>query len=196
MARYDRAAAIAYARKFWTKVSSDGFIACKDMPKTRFYAQVPLDTVFQRNVNGMREAAIVPGHDTIGWHNLEDCTHFMSCVMGSPPGGEKSGGLRIASQGLGTPGKVPYGMISAPRLSAHLKETFARQLKGDSPRQLPKGMEAGDLIVYKKSPQGDAAHFGFYLGDGKIVCHTMCRLDHAWDDIEGLKHYEFLHVIA
>jgi hypothetical protein len=114
---YDRFAVVEYARKYWQRVCSDSFIACKNRPKTGFYEKVPLGTVFERRIDGGERAKLPDGSEIDGFY-LDDCTHFISCCIGNPPPrGERAGGLHIPQEPiLGTPGYVPYGIIGVPTL--------------------------------------------------------------------------------
>src|SRR6266498_486869 len=110
--------------------------------------------------------------------DLDDCTHFISCCIGTPPPkGMRAGGLRIPDvQGLGTPNLVPYGIISAPVLVKFLTE-------------------AGDIVVYKSRENSGASHMALHLGGGTVACHTSCRMGARWNEIPFGFH-EFLHILV
>src|SRR6266540_2351710 len=92
--------------------------------------------------------------------DLDDCTHFISCCIGTPPPkGMRAGGLRIPDvQGLGTPNLVPYGIISAPVLVKFLTDAgLATRVRPSSPGSLPSTFEAGDIVVYKSRENSGAS---------------------------------------
>src|SRR5690349_19504889 len=82
---YDRTKALSYARKYWTKACSDGYIGIGAAPN---YRQVPSGTTFVRTMDN--EQARLPDGTLIG--GLDDCAHFLSCCLGQEPH-EPGGGL-------------------------------------------------------------------------------------------------------
>lgn len=194
-ATYNRANALAYARSNWTKSATDNCIAIKASP---FFRQVPAGTIFKQTyANGIisDEYALLPDGSTIPWEQLEDCTHFVSCCLGSPPNGQ-AGGLPIR-QDFNT----IYGRLSAQRLFDDLRADGLIDVvceKADHTEASSKlsQLQAGDLIFYWRPANGRYHHAGLYLADSKkrIACHTYCRCDQAdnydqaWDSVEFPKY--------
>ena len=107
---YDRTCALDYARTYWSCVTSDGYVAGSFDGKA--YRQVPADTVFVHGDDpSAPEQALLPDGTTIPWSALDDCTHFMSCILGRPPGADCSGGLSIPADFP----SGPYGILGAGR---------------------------------------------------------------------------------
>jgi hypothetical protein len=189
--RYNRAAALAYARAYWTKACSDGYIAVKASP---YYVKVPDGTIFVQTYAGGKfqdEVARKPDGSTIGLDDLEDCTHFISCCLGSPPGGT-GGGLPIRRDFM-----TIYGRLSPQRLFDDLKGdrliaiVGRERLSYADAAPLLAQLQAGDLIFYYSRAAGRYGHAGLYMADPKkrIACHTYCRCDQsdaydqAWDSV-------------
>src|SRR5262249_57003296 len=75
---YNRTAAVAYARRYWNVVTHDNCIATDSNPCLR----VEPGTRFIHS--GSEEFALRPTGRRVPWSQLEDCTHFISCCIGSP----------------------------------------------------------------------------------------------------------------
>jgi hypothetical protein len=174
--RYDRAAALDYARTYWNTAASDGYIAGRFDGKA--YREVPPGTRFVHDDNpDAPEHALLPDGTVIPWEALDDCTHFLSCVVGSPPGG------------LSLPRDFPtgpYGVLGAGRFArALVQKGYVEEIAVDD-KQSP-GLEriaAGDLIAYYSVSAHDYAHLVLYAGDENIICHSYCRADTedcTWD---------------
>jgi hypothetical protein len=182
---YDRGAAFDYARRHWNVVCSDNVVAGK-FGKVAFKA-VPAGTKFVND--GGSEHAEQPDASQIPWKNLDDCTHFISCCIGQPPGGG-AGGLKIAGQ-LGAPPKAPYGIVRVSSLVDFLKNKKWVAVEGERSKnqKLIAKLARGDLVAYYNEAKGRYTHMAFYLGNGKIACHTYCRFDktiepaNTWDDM-------------
>src|SRR5947207_2226339 len=108
---YNRAKALTYARKYWTKVCSDGYVGIAASPH---YRQVPAGTIFVRSP-GIAEKAQLP--DGTSFDGLDDCAHFISCCLGQEAH-EVGGGLKIQRD---FPNAI-YGVISARRLFSTLND--------------------------------------------------------------------------
>jgi hypothetical protein len=179
---YDRAAALAYARQHWITVASDGFIAGRFGAKA--YQEVPAGTVFVHDEDdgGDSEHALLPDGTVIPWSALDDCTHFMSCVLGAPPGDCRAGGLSLPRDfPFG-----PYGVLGADRFAETLvTRGYVEVIQVDD--KANPGLDriaAGDLIGYYKTSAKSYAHLALYIGDGSIICHSYCRSDDpacTWD---------------
>jgi len=186
---YNRAAALAYARAYWTKVCTDDYVAIKQSP---FFKKLDSTAVFLRTTvtDFTTEVARPSSGPDIPLRDLEDCTHFISCCLGSPPGGT-GGGIPIISDF-----NTIYGRISTDRLYKDLvnqgrvtivaeKMTFAQAAESIH------SLQVGDLIFYFDTPRNRYGHSAIYLsGSGKrIACHTYCRGDanydypQAWDSV-------------
>jgi hypothetical protein len=179
---YDRDAALSYARTYWNRPASDGYVAGKFGGKA--FRQVPDGTVFVHvdDDTDAPEHALLPDGTLIPWSALDDCTHFMSCCTGSPPGGG-AGGLYIPSD---FPVAGPYGILGANRFVQNLVQKGHVEVLPVADKANP-GLERiapGDLIGYHQESVGLYAHLVMYAGDGNIVCHSYCRSDAAectWD---------------
>lgn len=186
---YDRTAALAYARAYWTKVCTDEYVAIKQSP---YFKKVDAATIFLRTTASDPSTEVArPGSGSdIPLDDLEDCTHFVSCCLGSPPGGT-GGGIPITRDF-----NTIYGRLSADRLYNDLvsqgrvepvveKKTFAQAASSLG------SLQEGDLIFYFDTPRNRYGHSAIYLaGAGKrIACHTYCRGEanndypQAWDSV-------------
>lgn len=185
---------MAYARKYWNRICSDGFIAQSPTPQGG-YKKLDLGTIFVHDVDGLShsEHALSPDGTIIPWKPIDDCTHFLSCCVGAEPG-EHGGGLHVPGlERLGTPGRVPYGIVGAPTFARFLKgvpAVSAIEIDADDTTTIDRA-RPGDVIAAKVSRGSSFAyeHFMLYLGDGKIACHTYARCDaggdgwtDAWDN--------------
>lgn len=189
VAPYNRTAALAYARAHRTSVCSDEYVAIKQSP---YFKKVGAATVFIRATANMprTEVARIASGSDIPLDDLEDCTHFVSCCLGSPPGGT-GGGIPI-KQDFST----IYGRLSAVRLYNDLvregRVDIVTEKKAYSEAvPLLANLQAGDLIFYFDSTHNRYGHSAIYLaGAGKrIACHTYCRGDanndysQAWNSV-------------
>jgi hypothetical protein len=206
---YDRDKAVAYARKFWDKPCSDGFIM---VDSSKFFERVPAATKFVHDVmpsgTADREHALLPDGTTIGWSLLDDCTHFISCCTGQPPG-EEAGGLKIRLMWGEAPAN-PYGISRVHSLVDYLlaradERKFTKveraMIIGDekTDQDLSDHLEPGDLIAYWNG--SDYTHLAMYLGDNNIASHTYsrsdlaeCTWDHVWDLGRGKFKWTFIHI--
>jgi len=206
---YDRDKAVAYARKFWNRPCNDGFIM---VDSSKFFERVPAGAKFVHDAmpsgTADREHALLPDGTTIGWSLLDDCTHFISCCIGQPPG-EEAGGLKIRLMWGEGPAN-PYGISRVRSLVDYLlaradERKFAKveraTIIGDekTDQDLPDGMAAGDLIAYWNG--SDYTHLAIYLGDNNIASHTYsrsdsadCTWDHVWDLGRGKFKWTFIHM--
>jgi hypothetical protein len=198
---YNRAAAVAYARGYWTRVATDGYIGSN----LDNYYKVHLDTKFIQTVEDgklITEVARQPSGQEYPLRDLDDCAHFLSCCLGKPPGGT-GGGFAIPSdfpQG-------PYGILSANKLFEYLDSKkylrlVAVKIKKD-PTLLAQ-LEEGDLIFYWKNQLGRYHHAAMYMADAKktITCHTYSRsdqsddYDQSWNSVGGTDLVTFAKVIG
>jgi hypothetical protein len=194
-ATYNRKQALSYARNYWNKSASDNYIAVKTAP---YYKAVPVGTVFKQVFGGglvTDEYAQLPDGSTIPWAELEDCTHFVSCCLGTPPNGI-GGGLQIRRDF-----NTIYGRLSPQRLfddliGDGLIDVVCEKVDHDVASQKLAQLQAGDLVFYWHPETGRYRHVGMYLADTKkrIACHTYCRCDQAddynqaWDSTEFRKY--------
>jgi hypothetical protein len=171
---YDRAAALDYARTYWSTVASDGYIAGSFDGKA--YRPVPAGTRFVHDdAPASPEHALLPDGTVIPWSALDDCTHFLSCVVGRPPGATSSGGLLIPPDFP----SGPYGILGAGRFVRTLVERGDLEVIPVEDKRDPglARIAAGDLIGFYRASQRDYGHLALYAGDENIVCHTYCRAD-------------------
>jgi hypothetical protein len=197
---YDRAKALAYARAYWSTAATDQYVAIEPQP---YFKAVPAGTVFKQVVRDGKitdEFALLPDGSKIEWKDLEDCTHFVSCCLGSPPGGT-GGGLPIRQEF-----NTIYGQLSADKLFNTMKadgliELVTERAEHSAAAAKLGQIQAGDLIFYWNARLNRYGHSGIYLADAKkrIACHTYCRCDQtdaydqAWDSVE-FKHYTLAKV--
>ncbi|MEU0646040.1 D-alanyl-D-alanine carboxypeptidase family protein [Streptomyces umbrinus] len=184
--RYDRAGAIAYARKYWLRPCDDGFIATRTGGD---FEKVPIGTKFEHEFqsNGVisngREHALLPDGSHIPWERLDDCTHFISCCIGQRPG-EACGGLPITYRQLGAPPHAPYGIVRVSTMVEYLTggikdhpkyaETIAEKSGDDS---MIGKLSPGDLVAYFHKRFQTYTHLAMLLGGGRIACHSYGRSD-------------------
>lgn len=191
---YDRAGALAYARKFWHEPCDDRFIALG--PKAgRDFVKVDPGAVFEHEdetaTRSAREHAVLADGSRIEWKDLDDCTHFISCCIGERPG-EAGGGLPITYKQLGEPPSAPYGIVRVGTMVDYLvyKRKFAELVAEKSTDDSKIGELAfGDLVAYFNTKLGFYSHLAILLGGGKIACHTYCRSDQpgcTWDNVWDL----------
>jgi hypothetical protein len=197
VATYNRSAALAYARKYWTTACTDGCVAIKGTP---YFRQVGATTVFVRKtvnnpstevarpVNGSEIPLICPSGSL---ECLEDCTHFVSCCIGNPPG-EPGGGIPVVRDF-----STIYGRLSADRLYNDLVnqervDIVAEKKTYSQAESALASLQGGDLIFYFDTAYNRYRHSALYLaGAGKrIACHTFCRCDvnndydQAWNSVQ------------
>jgi hypothetical protein len=191
---YKRDAAIDYAHRHWNVPCNDRFIALRASP---YFAKVPAGTKFIHEFDGAhrslgREHALRPDGTRIEWQALDDCTHFISCCIGQPPG-ETAGGIPIIYRQLGSPPSAPYGIVRVGTMVDYLlgkkyrgreyADAFGKEKTNDD--SIIRLLDPGDLIAYWNIEKKLYTHLTMYLGNGKIGCHTYCRFDDpacTWDN--------------
>jgi len=196
---YNRTQALAYARRYWDRTCTDGYIAGsfrsshRRTPQDTGYAlKVGADIRFgydstvgetltysypHRRRDGTveyRTAVLPPGP-------VADCAHFISCCIGSPPGGT-GGGLPLPQ-----PTAPAYGILGAETLLRHLLASGAGTRHGrermdrEAARRHIGGLAPGDLIFYARTRTH--GHSAIYLGTsgsspvGNVACHSYSRSD-------------------
>lgn len=217
---YDRQAALTYAHKYWNRVPNEDGVAFIGSSTPGNFKKVPVGTKFVHNFgsngNSLRsEHAKLPDGSRISWEDLDDCTHFISCCIGAPPGGEKAGGMPIKHQQVGIPPNAPYAIVRVATMVEYLtsndqkwrdkrpgKEPYAIMIgEKTTDENLIEKLSPGDLIAYFSPDTGRYAHMAMYLGNGKIVCHTYCRSDspdctwdNEWDLGKGSWQWTFIQI--
>ncbi len=200
-ALYNRAAAVAYARGYWTRVATDGYLGST----VDTYYKVPLDTTFIQTVADgkfVTEVAREPNGQQYPLRDLDDCAHFLSCCLGKPPGGT-GGGFAIPSDFP----NGPYGILSANKLFEYLDSKKYLRLVAVKVKKDPTllaQLEEGDLIFYWKNQLGRYHHVAMYMADAhkRITCHTYCRsdqsedYDQSWNSVNGTDLVTFAKVIG
>ena len=176
---YDKKAAVSYAVKFWNVVTHDGCAAIGHDP---WYKTLPAGTKYVPSKDSTSEDGIDPdGNVVVTWADLDDCTHFISCCLGTP-----GGGLNIPTSFPGG----PYGILSAHKLGTMVIEkkwgtVLADKIKDETKALdvMKNSMEAGDLTAYWDPIKSRHRHLALHLGDGKISCHTFCRYGTDWREV-------------
>jgi hypothetical protein len=206
--QYDRAGALAYARKYWLKPCDDGFVALGPTAG-RDSIETPAGTVFEHEFesdgsNARREHALLPDGKRIEWRDLDDCTHFISCCIGERPG-ERCGGLPITYRQLGEPPTAPYGIVRVSTMVQYLvRKGFAEIVaeKSTDDSRIDQ-LAFGDLVAYFNVAAGAYTHLTILLGDGNIACHTYgrsdqpdCTWDHVWDLGRGTHTWTFIRIVV
>ncbi len=165
---YDRNAAVAYANANYNKVVGDGYFYINSYPATLLGAGQPVPS------------------------GGNDCAHFVSSAIGSPPGGG-GGGLTIPNC-AGT-----YGEPGAARLD----ELLVGNSAGGYGTQYQYGqlvssvsqLTPGDVIGYDwdgGTSMSGIDHTVVYVGNGKIDCHSNSRLGSNWNFSPAT--YFFIHI--
>ncbi len=204
---YDRAAALDYARKFWLRPCDDQFIALgasagKDFVKvpdgTTFVHESPTATL------SAREHALLPDGTRIEWRDLDDCTHFISCCIGTRPG-EPCGGLPITYKQLGEPPTAPYGIVRVGTMVDFLVRKGLAEIVAEKSTDDTKidALAFGDLVAYFNTAHGFYSHLAIFLGLGKIASHTYgrsdqpeCTWDNDWDLGRGSHTWTFIRIVV
>ena len=155
---------------------------------------------------------------------MDDCTHFLSCCIGSETH-ERGGGL-VVKREFPT---GPYGILSPGRLLQFLVDRGLATVVGSpQPNNKPpaptddrsfiKQLRRGDLICYWFKPKPTAseryAHAAILLTDGtdpepRVACHTISRtlpndmpadrtdewtINWTFDDVVAVR-YCFVHIL-
>lgn len=211
-ARYDRAGALAYARKFWLRPCDDQFIALASR-SGRDFVKVENGAIFEHEFAGgtpqPREHALLADGTQIAWEALDDCTHFISCCIGTRAG-EACGGLDISYHQLGSPPHAPYGIVRVGtmvdfltgRLKGHARsaEIVAEKSEDDS---VIDQLRPGDLVAYFHKDRRVYSHMALLLDSNKIACHTYgrsdqpeCTWDNTWKLGVGTHQWTFIRFVV
>lgn len=217
--KYDRAKAIDYARSFAFRPCSDGFIMLDGGKTSVTFAgmpavKVPADakivgTSGNRDRVENADGTVFKLSDGTDLTSLlmDDCTHFISCCIGTPPG-SAAGGLAIRRQ-WGSGPENPYGVSRVggippdpPGLIDFIKsKKFAVEVATltDDASKIAL-LEPGDIVAYFNLAENQQkyTHLALYLGDEKIASHTISRVDFSPWQIQpggGFK-WTLLHFIV
>lgn len=190
---YGRVKALRYIGAFWNRVASDGKLATK--------------TGYPKVINGV---TIKPGMPYADFGDFvageEDCTHFISCVIGQTRGTITHLGVTMQFEGGGLPISQPhansgvYGHDTVPNLVAELVSRKFAVIVGrkfiprnDAASEIIRGLQPGDLLAYaNKGREQDYAHLAMIVGitgantpaaDVKIACHTRNRFFVTYLDV-------------
>lgn len=171
---YNRTAAVGYARSYWRRVASDGYIGMGGAENYRKVNAGVFDQSAQKEVLRLDTGEAIP------IDLIDDCAHFISCCIGRPPGGG-AGGISVPSAFPAG----PYGQLSADDLFAKLSGTHGSAVgtKLSKPDALLKlgQLTEGDLIFYSDPAKQfePYKHVAMYMSDTKksITCHTYSRCD-------------------
>jgi len=171
---YNRQAALAYARKYWNKPASDGYVATKN---GHFKAPAGSKFIPVLSADKLRilNDKLVDATDTVQLdvNMAEDCTHFMSCIIGTPPN-DTAGGLPNI---YGITDFVPYFVqvfLIGRKIGTIVGERFSKD------PDLVNQLSPGDIIVYNQN--GSPGHMAMLGNNGKIICHTYMRTDEDIQD--------------
>jgi hypothetical protein len=164
---YNRDNAVAYAKRYWDTVCHDKAVATAT------------------EINNKKISKIVYPAQKTGIDHEDDCTHFVSCCIGS-----QGGGLL-----LGTWEMPPaYGVLSPLSLIGRLQQKgFATptnvRVAGKDAVAAVNSLDRGDVIAYytngdptAKKPPG-YFHAALYLGGGLIACHTSPRFGRPFTSV-------------
>jgi hypothetical protein len=198
---YNRQAALAYARKYWNRACSDGYVGMEKEASGKNYAEIS-GWVFKPNLNALGGNILGPRFETayspdysqhLEWEMLFDCAHFLSCCIGRETR-EQGGGISLKPDFP----RGPYGILGAGRLVQYLKGANIASIAGPErhrERSRIADLSAGDIVAYWKPTDarrpGHYAHTALYMGNGMIACHTYSRCDTddcTWDkqwDLRG-----------
>jgi hypothetical protein len=189
---YDREAAVKYAEDFAFHVCSDGFMMLADdvgvkyrgMPAVKMPADASIvnDSSSTEHVEKADGSPFTLSNGTAMTNKeMDDCTHFISCCIGRPPGG-KGGGIRVPTTMWGDPKEDnPYGITRVPTMLAFLTTGKIVEKVADKtsdPAEISK-LSKGDIIAYSHPTLG-YTHLGLYLGNNKISSHTISRFGKNW----------------
>ena len=172
---------------------------------------MPAGTTFVHTSNPDEpEHALLPDGTTISWRDLDDCTHFISCCIGTRPG-QPGGGLDITLRQLGSPPTAPFGIVRVSSMVDFLIRNrlaeFAAE-KSEDETMIDK-LQPGDLVAYFNKARKVYSHMTLLLPGNKIACHTYCRSDQpecTWDNdwplgrgtslVPATHSWSFLHIVA
>ena len=199
----DRDAAIAYARKYWNRMTDDGTFDVGsgpvDVAAKRRKLKAPAsdgwevfflpdgqgneDAVFRRTVNGKTEDLDEPIETWKGQGGnggLNDCTHYVSlCLLAE--------GAAITKTGRAN--ELAEQLLKSPKTKALAVKTT----RSEGQKVVDSGIfKPGDFVAYYKGGKGPYHHTAMYVGKltadkndpGGITCHTLCRfrgLTKAWN---------------
>ncbi len=190
---YSRFKALTYIATYWNRVASDGKLATR--------------SGYPKQINGV---TIKPAMLYADFGNFvtgeEDCTHFMSCVIGQTKGTVNIGGANIQFEGGGLPISQPYahfgvyGHDTVPNLVAELiNRKFAVVVgkkfipRNGAASEIIRSLKPGDILAYaSKESEANYEHLVMVVGftgantpdaDVKIACHTKIRFNVTYLDI-------------
>jgi hypothetical protein len=203
MAAYNRDAAGNYADSFYDMPCDDGFIAMstgicnveqefkkrmKGEKRDDWEAKFFWDFVDPKTGTMHDEAACFENKASRAnrvlfcpWKGMNDCAHFVSKCL-------QDGGLR---KSIYSP-RVPDLEKNLRQLT--ITKTFGDRIDLERARRIvnTKILKKGDVVVYYKSKGSNGGHSAFYVPDGKITCHTRCRLEEDFNILPGWC-YRFIH---
>ena len=110
--------------------------------------------------------------------------------------GKLGGGLNIPNES-----GLALGILSAPVLVYYLakKSRLAVKILEKAPKQDAWGyidnLAPGDVIAYFPTDGKDYGHTAFYIGDGRVACHSICRWGEDFDQPAGSSLVTLLHIV-
>jgi hypothetical protein len=182
MAKYSRTDALKYAKAFAFKVCHDGRVATD-----KGYPKIPAGTPME---DAFKSPNFIGGED--------DCTHFISCVIGDTTGKLTEGGTTTVIKGGGL--KVPspfanvgvYGHTHVSNIYyfalTHGGKIIGAEFRSKSDAQtradIVGKLAPGDLLIYsKKEHIRNHAHCAIIVRSAFIACHTKSRFEKDFTDV-------------
>lgn len=217
--RYDRVAAMEYARAFWNRHCSDGYVAVNEKKKPP-YREVEPGRFFLDFGQGDREKTVDTEGTEVAHSILDDCSHFVSCCIGRPfdalrnraeqernPSLKTQDAFRLPAGGVNVRSNEQhgnpwlYGIVGAPAIVRFLSDprigrVFATKVEGTDPklREAVKRLQPGDVIA--EVANIEYSHILLYDGNDHVIAHTRCRdgnRDSHWL-INTMSRYTCIHI--
>ena len=169
---YDRTAALRYARKYWNKPASDNKVDTHSGLK-----KVPEDSIFKPKLN--EDGTIIlndelwdkDGNLIFGVDTATDCTHFICCCVGIPPG-DMAGGIPDIYGKTNYQGYFLDTFIKGRKNKFKIGKIIAEISKDSS---FINQLSPGDIIIYNRNKKPE--HMALLGNDEQIICHTYMRTD-------------------
>jgi hypothetical protein len=204
MPSYNRTNAYYYADSFWDGPCHDNIIATskgivnvatefkkrlKGEKRSDWRAQFVWNFVDPKTGKKHMEAACFIHNRTkqevmfCPWKGMNDCAHYVSRCLGD-------GGM-TSVYAAGVP-QLESNLIGLEKQK--LTKTFGDKVDVDRGQRIVDSgiLKQGDVIIYYNPGGRQGAHSSFYLGEGKIACHTRARFEFDWP-LDRTAKYRFIH---